>query len=80
MSEPLTDRITRRLKFVVSRRDRMLLMEARDALEAPPPSPEEDSGLRLRKNPGETRAEAFTRWTGIKLMPWQKKALNEGEG
>lgn len=80
MAEPLTTRIQRRLKFVVSKRDRALLMEARDVLEGleddPPDDSEEDPGLRLRKNPGESAAEAFTRITGIKMMPWQSKRLN----
>lgn len=85
MSDSLIDRIGFRLKFVDNMQDRRLLLEAREALGGAVPAAVEPSasvepgGFRIPQGPSETRSEAFVRATGVKLLPWQRKWLNEAE-
>ena len=63
-----------RRKFVEDWQDRKLIEEMIGVLDG---MGEEVPDFFVRCEGGETVAEAFTRLTGVKLMPWQKRALNE---
>lgn len=83
MSDSLIDRIGFRIKFVDNMQDRRLLLEARDALSVAVPAVSapvaEPGGFRIPQEASESRSEAFVRVTGVKLLPWQRKWLNEAD-